>query len=446
MSEASVWVCLAAGEAMGEVERVVRSLGGGRCVFATDADELRRKVLAADPGVCSVVVGRLPSGVSDVNVAAAVARDGNAHEVVLVRRGASGSLRSRAARAGIDRVVDPAEFGDGTVGGTTKAISGRATTMEDGAGELDEPDLEEDLSQAGGGPANAASGGPGARSWTNEVLSGQDHAPIITLCSGRGGVGKTTLVAAAAAVASAWGMRVSAVDLDLSCGNLFSCFGLPHASDLSRLADVGDVRDLDVEALGVVEDNGIRVWGPCERPEAAELVTEHVSEVLALAASCSDLVLVDTASTVTDAAAQAAQVSDRLVLVSDGRPGSIASLARVSGLAVRLGVARTRIARVENRADPRTRMDLSAGRAEVGLEAARMFRVLEGGPEVADLVGGGEVMDLVELGSAFTGSVATVLAQMLKELGRLPDGEASRAAAEPSTRKRGWLARRREAV
>ena len=436
------WLCLTRAEGRTDVERAVRSMGGGGCSFAGDAEELRRRVLAADPGACSVAVGSLSGGVSDVNVAAALAQDGNAHEVVLVRRGASGSLRSRAARAGIDRVVDPLELPQEPPRGPSRTLA-----MTDGAGDLDEPDLS-------GEPCEGDPEADGSacldlqvrQSWADAVLSQPDRAPVVTFCSGRGGVGKTAIVAAAATIGAAWDMRVSVVDLDLSCGNLFSCLGLPQSSDLARLAELGDAGDVDVEALSIVGDDGIRVWGPCERPESAELVTPHVAEVLALAAGVSDLVLVDSSTTVTDAVAQAAQRSDRVVLVEDGRPGSIASLARVAGLMVRLGVARTRIARIENRANPRARVNHASGRAEVGLEAARMFRTFEGGPEVADLLGAGEAGDLVELGSVFTGSVATFLAQVLQELGHLPEGEAPRAALESGTRGRGRWGRRREAV
>ena len=148
------------------------------------------------------------------------------------------------------------------------------------------------------------------------------------------------------------------------------------------------------------------------------------------------MLLVDTSATFTDAVAQAAQAADRLLLVSDGRPGSLSALARSSGLAVRLGVARTRIARVENRASPRARASLTAGRAEVGLEAARVYRVLEGGAEVAELLAAGQATELVGSGIAFAESVATVLAQLLAELGRLPScNEAERAAQGPATRR-----------
>ncbi len=52
------------------------------------------------------------SDVSDINLTASIVKDGNARCVVLVRSGASGSLRSRAAKAGVDLVIDPMELGD----------------------------------------------------------------------------------------------------------------------------------------------------------------------------------------------------------------------------------------------------------------------------------------------------------------------------------------------
>ena len=141
------------------------------------------------------------------DLAAAVARDANARTVMLMGRGVSGSVRSRAVRAGIDAVIDLDEVGDLPAGGAAN----------DG-GRLARP------------PALAA---PPVEVPLDADIPG---APIVTFCSGRGGVGKTALVATAAAMAARWGMSVCALDLDLSCGDLFSCFGLPGGSDLARLA------------------------------------------------------------------------------------------------------------------------------------------------------------------------------------------------------------------
>lgn len=397
----SDWVVLSGERSCLSLRAALRSLDPDASMeLVGSADALRRVVAEAAPGELGALVGPVGSGVSPVNLAAAVARDGNARCVVLAERGVTGSLRSRAARAGIDEVIDL--------------------------------DLLPETSD-GGRPARPFVPAPPA---DPSACAAERRAPVVAFCSGRGGVGKTSVVAASAACASLWGMDVCALDLDLSCGNLFSCFGLAGGSDLARLSAVQGVTAEVAEGLRVTVRTGLSVVGPCERPEAAELAAPRAGEVITALSSLCDLVLVDTSSTFTDAVAQAAQLADRLVLVSDGGPGSTAALARTSGLAVRLGVARTRIARLENRADPRSRANLSLGRAEVGLEVARVFRTFEGGFEVEDLLASGRALDLAESGSPFSESVAVTLAQILAELGRLPDVEQARRAAEGTTARR----------
>ena len=174
------------------------------------------------------------------------------------------------------------------------------------------------------------------------------------------------------------------------------------------------------------------------RPEAAELVAPCLDAVLGWATREFDLVVVDTSTTFTDAVAQAVQRADRLLLVSDGRSGTTSAVARMSGLAVRLGVARTRIARVENRVDPKSGMRGATARPEVGLEAARVYRLVEGGDEVDELVAAGRVGELCEPGYPFPDSVLGMLAQLLAELGCLPDAEEARRAYEAPQRRRSW--------
>lgn len=386
----SGWVAYCADADREAVARLAVSLHDGSVQHTNSADELRRRLLEAEPGSLGAIVGEVAGGVLDVNLAAAIADDGSAREVVLALRDAPGPLRARAARAGVSKVVDLADF--------------------DPAPELIRPSFAK--------PAR----GPGG--------------PIVAFCSGRGGEGKTSVVAVAAAAAANWGMSVCAIDLDLCCGNLYSCFGLAQGTDLARLSDPGaDAQEL-VRGLMHPLRAGLELCGPCNLPEEAELVSPHVGALLNQAAADHDLVLVDCSTTFTDAVAQAAQAADRLVLVSDGRPGSLASLARVSGLSVRLGVARMRIAQLQNRADPRAKVDYSFGRAEVGLEAARIFRAFESGLEVEDYLGAGQALALAESGSPFAESVGTMLAQILVELGRLPQNEAAERAARGSATKR----------
>lgn len=409
MSDACEWVGYCIDEGIGDLQRAAGTLGAlDELSMAHDADELRRMVRDSEVGALGVIVGMTSDGVSDVNLAAAIARDGRARVVALVRRGASGSLRSRARNAGIDLVLDP---------------------TDEECREAEPPSAL---------PSSPLSADP--RSLLGPLES---RAPVIALCSGRGGAGKTTIVAGMACAAARWGMRVAAVDLDLSCGNLHSCFGMRPVVDPTSL-----VGEWGSEGRALFSASpGVSVTAPCGRPEMSELVMPQAASLVARAAEGTDLVLVDTSTTFTDAVAQAAQMCDRLVLVSDGAPGSMAAIARMGGLAVRLGVARTRISRLENRANPHAKTDFSLLRAEVGLEAARVFRVFDGGAEVSELIAAGQVASLMGLTGPFSRSVSAVTAQLLLELGRLPDDEEARRLSEEQTTKR-WpfsLGLRREA-
>lgn len=416
------WLACADPEAVADVAQAASSLGAGnKLEFVHDVEELRRRALDR-PGAVWALVGSRSAGISDINAAAAIAADGYARSVSIVRRGASGSLRSRAARAGIDLVIDPSELGPASAPKVMGTESPEVAV------------LSERLPRTPPTVGRVIPAPPPVKG----------RAPVIVFCSGRGGVGKTALAAAACVAAASWGMRVCALDLDLSCGNLYSCFGIPGAFDLTRLCEGEGVAR--PEAIGVAACERVRVAGPCERPELADVVMPRTSEIIASCASAFDLVVVDTSTTFTEASAQAAQLADRLLIVSGPGQGATASLARASGLAVRLGVARTRIARLENFADPRGRGASRLACAEVGLEAARQFSVVDGGEEVRELLCAGQAAQLLELGVPFAESTATMLAQVLAELGQLPECEAARRALDAGgAHKRSFFGRKREA-
>lgn len=415
----SDWLIVCPRERREELARAAKGVDKtARALFVGSADALRRTVAGSAPGEFCVMVGPVGEGVSDVNLAAAVVRDGGAGRVVLACESASGSLRSRATRAGIEQVIDLSEL----------ARSGARARQGESGGGL--------VARAPAPPPPSASPAPPVEGVKVVAERPERRGPVIALCSGRGGVGKTSVAAVACVQAAAWGMRACLLDLDLSCGNAHSLFGVTRGSDLARLVATEGPLSAVASRLSQTVAPGVSVVGPCERPEDAELVAPRASELIDVLASEFDLVVVDTSATFTDAVAQAAQAADRLVLVSDGRAGSIASLARVSGLAVRLGVARTRIVRLENRADPRGRREPVLGRAEVGLEVARVLRTYEGGSEVGELLGAGQATELAKIGDPFADSVATALAQLLLELGRLPESERARRASEPMAR--GW--------
>ncbi len=493
MSE--LWLGCTSRGSRAEVARALRSVEPFAVLsFADDATEMRSRFREEEPQSVGAIVGLTGRGVSDVNLAAALAQDGLASEVFLVGRQVSGSLRSRASRAGIDRVIDLDELGtsSGRPGGSsTSSARGRAAGSLGRQAEGGHPLGAGDACTCDNRPAHGDATGPGESMGGSVPESGRaggvpsgrspahregvgaaggrgqgetglpargvpaeggvglpagERAPVLAFASGRGGVGKTSLVASAAAVMSSWGLRVALVDLDLGCGDLHTRFGVGHPVDLARLA--GEVPPTPEQmGRGCVRCmDEVYLWGPCERPETAELVSPLVRPLISYLSSRFDVVLVDGPAGLSDAAAQAAQLADRLVLVHDDRQGGLAALSRTSALAVRLGVARTRIVRVRNMDDLRGDEEVDFARIEPGLEGARLFRVPDGGEEAEELFAAGETERLLSSRSEFSEAVSYLMAQLLAELGALPDGEETRHALElkPGRRRRGLFGLRRE--
>ena len=453
-----LWLGYAESSGRREVLRALRRISpGSAVVFARSAQELRERFREEEPGTVGAIVGHTEDGVSDMNLAAAVASDGLASEVVLVARGVSGSLRSRASRAGITQVIDAVvapgmaaqQAADAPV--EQEAQDLLPAPVEPVSRQDVQPDAVGEVLTLGGTFAAdvAATVDPQRVTVMEEPLERPDESsPILTVVSGRGGVGKTALVSLMAGVAARWGMDVAVVDLDLSCGNLHSCFGVAKGPDLERIAVQGAVSPESMGRASVRCTEHVHLWGPCERPEMAETVMPYVASLLSYLSSRFDLVLVDTSTTFTDAVAQAVQSSDRLLVVHDERPGAVSSAARMSALAVRLGVARTRIVRVINLGDPRTKPNAFEGRAEVGLETARLHRVVDGGIETEELLMAGKGEEGCATSSEVVMGVAGLLAQTLAELGKLPDNESARKASEYRSLKRRHtlFGKRREAV
>lgn len=478
------WIGLCGHNAQNDVRAALRHLDAqAKIAFALSPEDLRQRI--HESAFClGAIVGFLEEPLSSINVAAALARDGMAADVVLVTRGVASGMMERAERAGIPRVVDldslpiqplaDLDEPDLPVDDLPTMVVGIAPAWEHEPPQLPPVDTDGDKQGSGGMlegwgayalPEDGQLGDDvgsacnaqeretsvaeveddGRNALEDDARQG-DGAPIITLVSGRGGVGKTSVAAMLATVAARWGMRVGLCDLDLSCGNLYSCFGASNSSDLAMLAEEGAKRTSVGECSTSVAQ-GVRLWGPCAKPEMAELVYPKIEELLNAVSHDCDLVIVDTSSTFTDAVAQAAQCCDRLVITVDGRPGSVNAQARIAALAVRLGVARTRMVRLANRCGPHGRGEPHINRADVGLETARPLRVLDGGPEVADCMGEGRIDELVDLGSRFAESSAFVLATLLSELGCLPECEDAQKALQSRADKPRWsFGRRREAV
>lgn len=455
-----------------------------------NASNLRARIEEIGSSTCGVLVGGTEKGVSDINIAASLVKMG-CPQVILVGFDISGSMRSRAGRAGIMDVWDMKAYGcsgfdriesmktsackelvqaphallrhtskpEQTVPFTVPVVSNNEHTSESRVEKLsavvDDVDMDavvQDVFDMSAMKRTLASAHANKQvdavskkmrevhnlshiahlssSCTPKVSADIPHqkdqrmskvpqvgrAPILTFVSGRGGIGKTTLAAASACLLEERGYRCALLDLDLSCGNLARAFGVKHPFDLARLHDSDHVEEMCARGKTSITDR-IDIWGPCKTPEMAEVVYEYIPALIEYATHNYDVVIADCSTTFTDAVAQIVQVSTRLFIVHDDMPDAIVSLGKTSALAVRLGVARTRICRIENFANPHAKLDLDFARTEIGLEGACAYRICDGGASVAELISTGHVHELCESNNTYIRNLQSMITSVLHGLG-----------------------------
>ena len=143
---------------------------------------------------------------------------------------------------------------------------------------------------------------------------------VVTVCSPKGGVGKTLLaVNLASALARRTGMEVLLLDWDLASADVSVHLDLRSGPTLLDLINSGQEIDKDLLRAHVVRHRGSGCFvlrGPA-RPELAEFVAqEHLRSVLISARAAFSLVIVDTAPSPCDEAlCQALESAHRIVLV-----------------------------------------------------------------------------------------------------------------------------------
>lgn len=388
------WLICAGAQEASSISTYLQATSEVSLSIESDAQKARDLLRQSAMHYC-VVAGDGLKGPDTINVASAFVADACALDVALVVTNAPGSLRSRAKRAGISHVLTFEEI---------KSASQKKTIVK------------------------------------------KSTTPVIAFVSGRGGTGKTTICALAGHIVSSWGMRVALVDFDLGFGNLAWLCGSEQTGDLSLC--VKD-KKFDVSVLKnccAHISRGFDVYGPCSAPEYAELVQPFASQIIDALGCSYDLVLVDTTNNWNDAVASVVQMADRVAIVSDERPGAIPALSRCGSLAVRLGVARTRIIRIMNGCDPKQRDTAFVSRAASGLECAREIRVMDGEEDALELLVCGRSRELMEIENPLVSSLSNGMAQILRELGCLPEVEGAQHALTQKRRTPRFFKRKKQVM
>ena len=278
------------------------------------------------------------------------------------------------------------------------------------------------------------------------------QAHLLAVVGGRGGCGRTTIATAMAVCAARAGLRVAVLDLDLMFGDVADMLGLDGSVGIEGLsvhAEEGSIVEQDIEATAMRVGPGLTLWGPCSLPEHAELMGAPVEQLVGRLRALADLIVVDTASSWSDAAAMAVAACDRCLVVGSSGPFQVRSAKRVIELACRLGVPKTRMTGVFNRIGAKGCGEDQALHFEIGVALRSRARIAYGGEELAGMASFGHLDRLMAGSGAFARSIRSFSGRLLQELGcpidrRLLEGERRGDADERPRIRLPWVSREEE--
>ena len=195
---------------------------------------------------------------------------------------------------------------------------------------------------------------------TPAVSSNGHKGFVVTVFSGKGGCGKSFVSTNLAVLLAETGKKVALVDLDLQSGDLGIMLQLNPQWTLLDVAAKHEGLDLE-ELTGYLTDHssGVRLLAAPYEPQDAEHITgDAVHSVLGLLREAFDYVVVDGPSGFTDPLIAAIDESDECILMTSMDVPSIKNLKISLRTVAQLGVDRSRLRIVLNRADSKVGLHL----------------------------------------------------------------------------------------
>lgn len=152
---------------------------------------------------------------------------------------------------------------------------------------------------------------------------GEKSARVVTITSGKGGVGKTNITINLAIALSELGLRVVILDADFGLANIDVLFGIiPQYTLLDVIRNEKSI----LEVLTNGPNNIKFLSGGSGIEELVKLEREHINRIvdnLALLDKVSDFILVDTGAGLSDNVMSFVMAADDILLVTTPEPTSI---------------------------------------------------------------------------------------------------------------------------
>ena len=367
--------------------------------------------------------------VEPINLAASIKSDCQGRNVRLVTADACGSLFSRAHTARIDEVLELAAFprryaeAKGSLAPTPSGDSG-----EGGAGAAETrallapaPVAEEvvvlDPPKTAAPPARFLGLQPLAQP---VAAPSGNHAFVLTVVSGSGGAGKSSVAALSAVAFQARGYRTLLLDCDLQFGDVAAMVGEKEPVCLDEVLLRPDRLESDV-----VREGALSVLAAPSRLEASEEAVRRLPDLLGRLTSLFEVIVVNTGASWAEQHAVLLERSSVALFLVDQRVSSVRACRHALELCARCGIAANPFQFALNRCAkgaPLTSADVSAA-----LQGASVYELKDGGRDVEDYLSAGAADNLIEMRNEFARSVENVVDCLLPAGDRRPAGFAAGA-------------------
>lgn len=351
-------------------------------VLKCESGETFRYIMSAEPATRCAIVGNDIDDVDPLNLVAALKKDNPERRVMTLDSDWGLSFSANAEKAGVDQAISVGEL---------EQMIGACGPR----GERSLPDT-----------STAAERVPQVDSTTHS----SDSGICMSVVSGRGGVGKSTLCLLLAMVAESRGLRTAVLDMDLQFGDLGYLCNQDRMFSLLGYGLGG--LDLDERRL---DASTILVLYPIEKPEYSEVMSKNVRDLIDSARRCSDLVIVNTGSSWSDLNADIVEWSDVVVFMMDQRATSVRGCRAARDLCIRMGIPSSKFCFVLNRCTGSGQISVYDCALSLGVDV--VHEVPDGGAEVEEAFSLGIPSSLMGVAGPLVDSIGDILSTILSRFG-----------------------------
>lgn len=242
-----------------------------------------------------------------------------------------------------------------------------------------------------------------------EIDQKGERGLLLPIMSGSGGSGKSTIAAVLAMMLADRGIRTAVLDLDLQFGDMGRLLGpIVQASIDDVLSDASlldSMKHDSTKGKGSVSAP-VLIAAP-KRLEQAELIYDHVGEVIERCLNLFDVLVVNTGSLWGEHQALLLERSPSPIFLIDQRASSVFACKHALELCARMGIATRSFLFALNRC---ARDALFTGiDIAIALQGVHVVEIKDGGHEVEELLGAGMASELCATKNEMLKGVSAIL-------------------------------------